>query len=143
MTDWRDQLAGHRMQVDQEFADRIRDSKLTSQEWSLVMTAVEFDVEGQGEEARLVSDTSKIDAVVAEFDALEQPGPGAAGGGANKGGLWDSITDALGLGSEEDAAKREEAIELANEYTTELQRHLEAQGRWESVHRAANAESDE
>ncbi|MFB6295288.1 MAG: DUF5799 family protein [Halobacteriales archaeon] len=144
-TSWQDQLAGHRMQVDSEFSSRVRESDLTKSEWNLVMTAVEFDVEGEGEDARLVADTSKVPGIVPEFENLASGGMGGMGGapsGGSSGGLLDSVKDALGVGGG-DEEKLQAATSLAEEYAEELQAHLEEKGRWTSIRRAANQPSPE
>jgi len=144
-TSWRDQLAGHRMQVDSEFAPRVRESDLTKSEWNLVMTAVEFEVEGEGEAARLVADTSKVPGIVPEFENLGGGGMGGMGGapsGGSSGGLLDSVKEALSIGDDDDE-KLQEATALAEEYAEELQAHLEEKGRWTSIRRAANQPSPE
>jgi hypothetical protein len=147
MTDgtWRDRLAGHRMQVDEQFTPRINDSPLTSGEWNLVMTAVEFQVEGEGEHARLTADTSKVESVVPEFDKMRQRGPGNAGGRSEPAnGLIDSVKNVLGLDSgTEDDEKLQAAIRLTDAYTQELQSHLEERGQWESIREAATGPSPE
>ena len=144
MTDgtWRDQLAGHRMQVDGEFASRVRESELTNAEWNLVMTAVEFEVEGEGEAARLVVDTSKVPSIVPEFENMDRGGMGGVPSeGGSTGGLLDSVKQAFSLGDSGEDEKLQVATALAEEYAEELQAHLEKRGRWESIRRAANSAS--
>jgi hypothetical protein len=173
MTDhtWRDRLAGHRMQVDEQFAARVRDSKLTNGEWNLVMTAVEFEIDGEGEHARLVADTSKIHSVVPEFENMRQRGPGVSKSRPESvDGVLDSVrnvlgvdsfgdvvdlepleerldrdlTGALGLDSgTEDDEKVQAAIRLTESYARELQSHLEDRGEWESIREAASQPSPE
>jgi hypothetical protein len=138
---WRDQLAGHRMQVDGEFDSRVRESELTNAEWNLVMTAVEFEVEGEGESARLVADTSKVPSVVPEFENLSRGDVGGVpSGGDSGGGLLDSVKEALSFGNSGEDEKLQVATALAEEYAAELQAHLEERGRWESIRRAANSD---
>jgi len=43
--DWTDRIAGERMAVDKQFADRVEGSSFSNQQWGLVMTAVEFEIE--------------------------------------------------------------------------------------------------
>jgi len=144
MTDWQDRLAGHRMQVDRTFASKVRESGLTKQEWSLVMTAVEFDIEGEGDQAELVADTSKVETVVPEFDNLGQADPGGmAGGNTSSKDLIDSVKSALGVDTGVDEEKLAEATRLANEYVSELQDHLQEQGRWEAIRETASHPSQE
>jgi hypothetical protein len=170
-TTWRDRLAGHRMQVDEQFAPQVRDSPLTNGEWNLVMTAVEFDIEGEGEHARLVADTSKLDSVVPEFETMRQRGPGVSRSRPEPvDGVLDSVKNVLGIDSFNDVLdlepledrlgrdlrgplglgsgsgddeKIQAAVHLAESYTRELQAHLEEQGRWESIRRAAAGGSSE
>src|SRR6056297_1606497 len=89
-TDWQDHLAGARMQVDQQFEQRVRDSRFSSQEWGLIMTAVEFEVRSADDpdSARLVADTDKLGAVVPELGKIQEemggaprPPSGSSGGG--------------------------------------------------------------
>ncbi len=51
--EWRDLIVGDRMRVDQEFAARVRQSGFSNQQWSLIMTAVELELHGSGEDAEL------------------------------------------------------------------------------------------
>ncbi len=135
---WRDRLAGVRMEVDQEFSQRIRRSDLTSQEWSLVMTAVEFDIVEEDDTARLVADTSKVKHVIPEFENLQRGMP-YAGDQSSTGGVLDSIKELLGLksGDEETLATAEE---LTAEYATRLQAKLEETGRWTEIRNAARSQ---
>jgi hypothetical protein len=168
---WRDRLAGHRMQVDEQFATQVRESPLTNGEWNLVMTAVEFEVEGQGEGARLTADTTKVESVVPEFEKMRQRGPGGGGGrpeSANS--VIDSVKGVLGIDSfndivdlkslenrldtdltgplgldsgMEDDEKFQAAVRLSDAYAQELQSHLEERGQWESIREAATQPSPE
>jgi len=155
MTDqWTDRIVGDRMTVDQQFTDRVADSQFSRQQWGLVMTAVEFNIEHPGDEeaARLVADTSNLPSVIPELDAVDQQGPmGSAGGPArdennDSSGLLGGITDALGLGGTGggdgdgetvDQDQLEAADRLAQEYATQLQTHLEDNGKWTQVRTAA------
>lgn len=156
-------LVGARMRVDSEFATQVEASQFSRQEWSLIMTAVEFDVDraGDAERARLVADTSKIAEImpevqrVADAQGRGMQGMGRPGGsGRSLGtGLLDAVSDALGLGrsggrgegGSGDTAVDPETISaaesLVDHYATELQAHLERNGRWEDVRRAAGDES--
>ena len=134
---WREQIVGDRMRVDQEFAGRVREAGFSNQEWGLIMTAAEFDIEGEGEAARLVADTSKVPSILPELDAIaaQQPGPG--GRPRSSGGVLDAIKSSLGLGGGVDAETRERAVSLVDEYAETLQAHLEEQGKWERVREAS------
>jgi hypothetical protein len=173
MTDgtWRDRLAGHRMQVDEQFAPQVRNSPLTNGEWNLVMTAVEFEVEGSGEHARLTADTSKVESVVPEFEKMRQRGPGGTSERPESvNGVIDSVKNVLGIDSFDDIVdleplenrvegdlrgslglgsgtgddeKLQAAIRLTDAYARELQSHLEDRGQWESIREAATGPSPE
>ena len=141
--DWTGRIASERMAADKQFADRVEASSFSNQQWGLVMTAVEFDIEGPDdpETARLVADTSKLPSIMPELDKVGQGGPmgGAPGGGESRGdsgggGFLDGVKAALGLagGSGEDD-RTEEAEELAQAYADELQQQLESNGRWQRV----------
>jgi len=142
-SDWQDQLAGARMRVDQQFEQRVRDSRFSSQEWGLIMTAVEFDVRSAGDpdDARLVADTEKLQAVVPELGAIQEEMGGAPRppSGSSGGGLFGRLRQYLGGltddsgpegGSEE---QLEAARTLADDYAVKLQAYLEEQGRWADV----------
>ncbi|SFC56006.1 hypothetical protein SAMN05444422_110115 [Halobiforma haloterrestris] len=159
---WTDRIVGERMTVDQEFSSRIRDSRFSNQQWSLIMTATEFEIEraDDPENARLVADTEQVEQIIPELENVQSGmgamgGPGGGGGGGagpgsrdSSGGLVDSIKGALGLGggsgpgSGGDHDEKLAAAErLTQEYADELQSHLEDNGRWDSVREAA-AESE-
>jgi len=144
---WQDLIVGDRMAVDQEFAQQVTDSQFSRQEWGLIMTAVEFEIENPGEEdqARIVADTSKIEQVMPELEnirtQMNSMGGGGAGGGTQGGGVFDSVKDALGLGgggSGVDQDRVDAAGRLAQEYANELQQRLESQGKWAKVREAAD-----
>jgi hypothetical protein len=147
MSEWTDAIVGDRMTVDNQFTDRVAASRFSSQEWGLIMTATEFEIENadDSENARIVADTSSLPAIMPELENVRSQvaamggAPGGAGGsGGSGGGLVDSIKGALGLGGsggsdgpsdeELDAAER-----LVQEYADELQAHLEEVGKWEQV----------
>ena len=148
---WQDMIVGDRMAVDREFAQRVSDSQFSRQEWGLVMTAVEFDIENPGddERARIVADTEKIEQVMPEMENIRSQmgamGAGGGGGGKSKGGgVFDSMKNALGLGGGGDGVDQDElraAERLVQEYADELQERLEAQDKWERIRKSA-AESD-
>jgi hypothetical protein len=151
--DWQDLIVGARMNVDQQFAERVQRSSLSRPQWGLVMTAVEFDLENprDPDAARIVADTSSLEHVLPEMDSVEEQmgGMGAGAGGGDGGssggsGVVGGIKDALGLGGggddddHEDLA--EESRELAQAYADELQAFLEDEGRFDEVRRAAASE---
>ena len=155
MSNWEDLIVGDRMAVDREFSARVAESEFSSQQWGLVMTAVEFDVEhaDDPDRARLVADTSKVEQIVPELESIDQQmgamGPAGAGRGGPQGsgsgsgsGFLGSVKDALGLGggdaggSDAESVVRE-ADQLTGEYADLLQDRLENEGKWEQVRSAA------
>ena len=148
---WTDRIVGARMTVDQEFSSRIADSQFSNQQWSLIMTATEFEIEhpDDPDRARLVADTEQVEQIIPELENVPSGGMGAMGGqapgeqqGSSSGGVFDSIMGALGLGDgdgDDHAEKLRAAERLTQEYADELQSHLESQGRWQSVREVAAA----
>ncbi|WP_123624088.1 DUF5799 family protein [Halorubrum sp. CSM-61] len=148
MSEWTDAIVGERMTVDNQFNDRVSASRFSSQEWGLIMTATEFEIEDADdpEDARIVADTSSLPAIMPELENVRSqvaamggaPGGDAGGSGGSGGGLVDSIKGALGFGggSGNDGPSDEEmeaAERLVQEYADELQAHLEEVGKWEQV----------
>jgi hypothetical protein len=151
MSEWQDMIVGDRMAVDSEFASRVDTSQFTRQEWGLIMTATTFEIErpDDAEAAELVADTAKLPTVMPELEKISEMGPmGApqdAGGGS--GGVVSSIVSSLGLGGGGggdgiDEDKLEAAESMVAAYADALQSHLEAEGRWPEIRRAAAAEMD-
>ena len=141
---WRDQLAGARMQVDQQFNDRVQNSQFTNQEWGLIMTAVEFEITDAEtpDSAEMTVNTENLDQIMPELDNLPQGMGGVPGGDSGSGGgILDSIRGALGLSDSSADGTDEEDLEaataLVEEYATELEAHLKEQERWESICAAA------
>ncbi|WP_123533865.1 DUF5799 family protein [Halosimplex salinum] len=144
-SDWTDRIVGERMQVDQEFAEKVAASNFSRQQWGLIMTAVEFEIENSDdpEAARLVADTSKVESIVPELERVDQAtgmaaGGGRAGGGdsGGSGGIIDGVKDALGLGGGGGGVDREQlaaAEEMAQMYAGDLQEKLESRGKWEEI----------
>ena len=149
---WTDRIVGDRMAVDREFADRIENSQFSRQEWGLVMTATEFEIQSpeDDEQAQLVADTEKLPAVIPELDRISSQagamGAGGGGGGSSGrsgggDGVFGSIKSALGLvsgGGGNDDETIEAADQLAQEYAAELQGRLEDQGKWNEIRQLAN-----
>ncbi|WP_436924792.1 DUF5799 family protein [Halosimplex amylolyticum] len=140
--DWSDRIVGERMQVDQEFSEKVAASNFSRQQWGLIMTAVEFEIEDpeDPETARLVANTSKVESIVPELERVDRAGGMAAGGGRpaddSGGGLLDGVKDALGLGGDSGGVDREQlaaAEEMAQMYAGDLQEKLESRGKWEEV----------
>ena len=150
MSEWRDMLVGDRMAVDQAFTDRVQGSEFTNQEWGLIMTATELDIENADdpEAARLVADTAAVESIMPELATIRSRSGPMAGGideGANDPGIVDSIKGALGFSDDDDGVDEEKlaaAEALAQEYADELQQHLEANDAFEAV-REAYVESAE
>ncbi|WP_394739551.1 DUF5799 family protein [Natronococcus roseus] len=150
-TSWTDRIVGERMTVDQEFSARVQDSRFSSQQWSLIMTATEFEIEDADDpdRARIVANTEKVDQIIPELENVEQQmgamgGQGGGGGASNSsGGVVDSILGALGLGGDGGDDREEQlraAEQLTQEYADQLQSQLESKGRWESVRQAATGD---
>jgi len=133
------------MTVDNQFNERVAASRFSSQEWGLIMTATDLEIENADDPdaARVVADTSNLPAIMPELENLrsQMAGMGGAPGGdsgGSGGGVVDSIKGALGLGggggsggpSDEEL---EAAERLVQEYADELQAHLEEVGKWEQV----------
>jgi hypothetical protein len=152
MTGWTDKLVREQMAVDQTFNAKITDSEFTNQEWGLIMTAAEFDVENAAEpdRARLVIRTDKLPQMLPELEKVRNAGPSGMGGGPGEsdgrdgGGFFDMVRDAFGLGDDdsEDEQRLEAAEELVDQYAREIQDRLEAEGNWEDVRTAYLEESE-
>lgn len=140
-------LAAERMRVDRQFEDRVQSSSFTRQQWGLVMTAVEFDIENptDPETAQLVADTSKLSSVMPQIEQMEQGGRGtggATGSGGGGGGLLSKLASVLPGGGGSGSGKRQrEAESLAEEYAKKLQERLEKRDRWQSIREQAAQQS--
>jgi hypothetical protein len=138
MSDWQNRIVGARMTVDTEYEDRVEASSFSRQEWGLVMTATEFDIE-DGDEPRLYADTEQLADIMPEVEKVAQRTPMSPGGEQETSdGIIGSVKSALGLGgsggSGESTEERvREAEQLTQGYARELQRHLEERGSWEDV----------
>jgi len=153
MTDWTNRLAGARMQVDQQFQDRVTNSQFTNQQWGLIMTAVDWEVESPEDDqaARLVADTSNFGDIIPELDRIQQQvGPGADPDGVEGSNplrrAMRKVAQSLSLsdaGGGNDQGKQREAEALVQDYARELQAFLEKHGRWEEIREAAAAERTE
>jgi hypothetical protein len=146
MAEWTDHLAGARMQVDQQFHERVRGSRFSNQEWGLIMTAVEWEVRNpeDPEAAELVANTSQVAEIIPELDRIhDQMGAaGPMGGGGSSGGLGDRVRSLFGsLTGNGSGATDEERIadaeSLVQDYARELQAFLEKRERWEDIRQAA------
>jgi hypothetical protein len=157
MPNWTDRFVGDQMAVDQEFSAEISDSEFTNQEWGLIMTAAEFDIENPSdpERARLVLRTDNLPGMLPELEKVRSGmGPGGVVGGDERpsdgdrsgGGLFDAIRGALGLEAADDDSEDQERLDaadrLVSKYAETIQDRLEAQGKWEGVRNAYLAESE-
>ncbi|WP_436900551.1 DUF5799 family protein [Halovenus halobia] len=142
---WRDKLAGARMRVDQEFNQRVLDSQFSNQEWGLIMTAIEFDIESPDdpEQAEMVANTENLEQIMPELDNIPQGMARPDGSHDDSGGVVDSLKSVLGFddsdsnGASVDKDELAAATALVEEYASELQQSLEEEGRWKSVCAAA------
>ena len=143
MSDWQDRIVGVRMNVDREFSDRVEASSFSRQQWGLVMTATEFEIEnpGDADDARIVANTEKLPSVLPEMDRIEEQmgAMGGGSGGSGGGGVLGNLKDALGLGKggSKDEERAAEARELTQAYADQLQRELENAGRWDEIRNLA------
>jgi hypothetical protein len=134
---WQDRIVGDRMTVDQEFTDAIESSQFSRQQWGLIMTAVEFDIENpESESAALVADTEKLPHVMDELDDIDARTPMAASDDSG-GGILDSISGLFGGGGDDHDEQLAAAERLADHYAEQLQTHLEEQGKWDEIRAAA------
>ncbi|MEF8853233.1 MAG: DUF5799 family protein [Haloarculaceae archaeon] len=147
-SDWTDMVVAERMQVDQAFTEKVAASHFTSQQWNLVMTAVEFEVESPDdpEDARIVPNTDKVETILPELDRVKNQRSMAGAGRASEpgdsggSGLLGGIKDALGLGGNgEDREQLAAAEEMAQMYADDLQAKLESAGKWDRVREAASS----
>ncbi|WP_416839686.1 DUF5799 family protein [Haloferax sp. DFSO52] len=141
MAHWTDSIVGDRMTVDREFNDHVMNSRFSSQEWGLIMTATEFEIENadDADSARIVANTEKVPQIIPELDNIRKQMGSMGGGGdssSSGGGIVDSIKGALGLGEggkQGQQEKLEDAERLTQAYADTLQKHLEEKGKWEQV----------
>ncbi|MFC7129484.1 DUF5799 family protein [Haloferax chudinovii] len=141
MAHWTDSIVGDRMTVDREFNEQVMNSRFNSQEWGLIMTATEFEIENADdpEAARIVADTEKVPQIIPELDNIRSQMGGMGGGGDDSpsgGGIVDSIKGALGMGGggkKGEQEKLEDAERLTQAYADALQDHLEKKGKWNQV----------
>lgn len=148
---WRDHLAGARMRVDQEFNQRVLDSQFSNQEWGLIMTAVEFDIDtpDDPEQAEMTANTENLEQIMPELDNLPQGMARPDGSNTDSGGgVLDSLKSVLGFdgadanGSGVDEDELAAATALVEEYASELQQFLEDEGRWDEICAAAADQSE-
>ncbi|MFB6114214.1 MAG: DUF5799 family protein [Halodesulfurarchaeum sp.] len=141
---WRDRIVSARMSVDSQFEDRIEASSFSRQQWGLVMTAVEFEIENpqDPEAAEIVANTDNLVHVLPELESIDNQMAQMGSGGGGSSGLLDGVKDALGFGSGSsvDESTKQEAISLTEEYATQLQSELESTGQWGTVREIAASE---
>lgn len=134
------------MSVDQEFNQRVAQSDFSSQEWGMIMTAVELEIENPDdpETAELVANTEKLSQVMPALDDVRQQMGGMGGapsGGSSRssggGGILGAIKGLFGGGGGGDAERERAAAALAQEYAEQFQERLESQGKWERACAAA------
>jgi len=121
----------------------VVNSQFSNQQWGLIMTAVEFEIDSpeQPDEASLVANTDQLDQILPELDEIDRGMGGAAGGrgggGSSSGGIIDAIGKlGPGVGGDDggvDDDRKAAAVALTGEYATQLQAHLEKQGRWADI----------
>ena len=132
---WTDEVVAERMAVDQSFSEQIAESRFSNGEWSLIMTATEFEIESPAdpEAARIVANTEKVEHVLPELEAVRAPlSPGMDSSGGD--GLLGRLLGAVGIGGADDyTEERAAADRLTAAYAEELQATLEENGRWERV----------
>ena len=148
MSHWTDSIVGDRMAVDQQFTDRVQASQFSSQEWGLIMTATNLEIEraDDPEAARIVANTDQVESIIPELETVRSQmatmggQPAGADGGSTGGGLVDSIKRTLGFGDEADDGgdpeKLAAAEELTQAYAAALQAHLESNGDFERARTA-------
>ena len=143
MSNWTDSIVGDRMAVDQQFTEYVTQSRFSSQQWGLIMTATEFEIEhpDDPEEARIVSNTEKVEQIIPELDNIQSQmaamgGAGGSSSSSSGGGIVSSIKGALGFGGGDDGVDQDQlraAEQLTQEYADQLQAHLENKGKWDQV----------
>lgn len=148
-SDWTDRIVGDRMKVDQEFSQEVANSEFSSQEWGMIMTAVELEIENPDDpdDARLVANTENVPQVMpAVDDVRDQMGamggaPSGSSSGSGGGSLLSSIKGLFGMGGDggADSGRVDAAEALAQRYADQLQEHLESNRKWETACNAAAA----
>ncbi len=132
-------LVGHRLAVDQEFAERLRESEFSSMEWDLIMSTVSFELEDPGdpETATIVPNVEDLPAAISAIEDLPDTGHGSHGNperGGDASGMVDRLTSRLGFdrteGSSSPDDRRQAATALVTEYAEVLQIHLKQQRAW-------------
>ncbi len=146
MSNWQEMIVGDRMVVDDTFSEQIDRSPFSRQEWGLIMTASNFEIEApdDADAARLVADTSDLPVIMPEVEKVASMGPmGRPQQEGSGSGIFGSFLDSLGLGGGNDGPSDEEKLQtaerLVDAYAAELQAHLEEEGRWDEIRATAAA----
>lgn len=135
-------LVGHRLAVDQEFAERLHESEFSSMEWDLIMSTVSFEMEepDDPEAAAIVPNVEELPAAISAIEDLPDAGPGVHGGpdrAGGSGGIVDRLTSRFGITGDEGPtspdARRRAATALVTEYAEVLQIHLKQQRAWTAL----------
>ncbi len=139
---WDDMIVGDRMAVDREFNTEIENSQFSRQQWGLIMTAVELEIEHPEDKdrARLVANTEKLPHVMGELDNIDSQMNAMGGGDSSSGGsIFGSLKRTLGFGGSSgmDSGKLDAAERLADTYAQQLQTRLEERGKWDDIRAAA------
>ncbi len=150
MSHWTDAIVGDRMAVDQQFTDRVQASQFSSQEWGLIMTATDLELEHaeDPENARIVANTEKVESILPELENIrsQMSAMGGAPSGAqsstsSNGGIVGALKRALGLGERDGGGVDQERLAaaeaLTQDYADALQSHLETNNRFEQARNAA------
>lgn len=145
--DWTDRLAGARMRVDQQFQDKLVESEFTSQEWGLIMTAVEFEVEyaDDPEKARLRANKEKLEEIIPELQNIQKemggsprPVESAPTGESTLGRIKQYLHQLRPeTPAQNDSERLSEARVMTDEYAHDLQKFLEKRDRWDEIRQAA------
>ncbi len=138
---WTDMIAGARMQVDQQFQQQVTSSQFSNQQWGLIMTAVQFEIDSpeSPEEAEIVANTEQVPHIIPELENIPDGMGGVPQrtGGGESSGLLGRVKNLFSGGKQGSSSANEQkekaAIELVEAYTVELQNFLEQQGRWEEI----------
>ncbi|MFC7210016.1 DUF5799 family protein [Natronoarchaeum sp. GCM10025321] len=144
-SDWTDRIVGARMKVDQEFSERVQASEFSSQEWGMIMTAVELEIENpeDPENARVVANTDNVPQVMPALDDVRSQmgamGGAPSGSSESGGGIVSALKGLFGMdgGGGGDQERLDAAEALADEYAERLQSHLESKHQWETACSAA------
>lgn len=133
--EWERLIIWDRIAVDQQFAGRVEHSQFTTEQWELIMTAVELTIESPEGTPRLVADTTELPEVIPYLKSLPAQSPNA---GTDSFGFLSSIRSLFSPSGTPSRGARDDdvladATALANEYAQVLQSHLEATDKWDDI----------